>query len=858
MPFRNHSWRRAIRNVWNTRSARSERPLGAAGSAPEPVALPRGGRWRESARATRGEGSPQTKLKSPDLMLTISPRPRLLLALGVALLSVGTLVAPAGAQDQGELLEKVQRIAERSAKREADRLGDLQDEIVALADDAGAGPVIDALRAAGTELDDRARLVFGRAMLRLATANAQIDDAASLLLAAVHGGTVDEVGRQAAEALRSEIVAFQEKTAERVSDRLANALTEGDLPGATRIATSVALYELGRPAQQLAAKAELRRVLQSSDPALRDAAVLATAEIGDVDAVRKDLERLRDRGGLQGRVARLYLDLDQRDTIYQRTIAGLSARLKRGGEGEAQGMDESNVRLLDRLREMAQTEHIHGEMWDNRELVEAAARGMLGVLDPHSTYISGEEYKRFLFDLNQDYGGIGAFVQTLNGIFQITRPIYSGPAYRAGLRSGDAILDVDGWETQGKSNDDIIKRLKGEPGTPVVVKIYRPGFEEPRAFTIVRDQIQVPVIQYELLPGDIGYVELVSFTSNAAEELRNATRELMQRGMKGMVFDLRNNSGGFLEIATEVANVFLPRDLKVVKTVERNDADHVFYTRSRPLVPPDLPVAVLINERSASASEIVAGALQDHGRATVIGVRSYGKGTVQRLIRLFQDEEYEDKNNNGKFDEYEPFRDTNPYGTAGVYDYSPRVKLTTAEYYLPNGRSINTQYNKDGTIKAEGGIAPDIEIDFERIPIWQLQELEALVSKNVFRNYVDEHFAAHKELFVELAEGDREDPSLYPDFDTFLEGLDLKTLSADDVRRWVRLRLREKVSDERGKVFPGYRFLGDFQEDVQLQKALEKLFGQLGRSLTELPQYAHIPERLVQLERARSEERRNG
>src|SRR5262249_44156226 len=152
-----------------------------------------------------------------------------------------------------------------------------------------------------------------------------------------------------------------------------------------------------------------------------------------------------------------------------------------------------------------------GKDYTREELVAAAARGMLNILDPHSTFFTGDEYKRFAFDINPEYAGIGAFVRTINNLFTIVRPIYSGPAYAAGLRSQDKVLAVDGWETRGHSEDEIIKRLKGKPGTTVKVKIARQGWPEPRDFSIQREVIQVPVLQSELLPKGIGYVELTSF-----------------------------------------------------------------------------------------------------------------------------------------------------------------------------------------------------------------------------------------------------------------------------------------------------------------------------------------------------------
>jgi carboxyl-terminal processing protease len=179
-------------------------------------------------------------------------------------------------------------------------------------------------------------------------------------------------------------------------------------------------------------------------------------------------------------------------------------------------------------------------------------------LDPHSTFFTSDDYKRFFFELNREYGGIGAFVNfDQDNDFSIVRPIYSGPAYEAGLRSGDKILEVDGWETAGHTSDEIVLRLKGRPDTPVVLKVFRAGFQEPQIPTIVRRQISVPAVNWAMVPGDIGYIELVSFSSNLAGELRRALGDLERRGARGIVLDVRNNTGGYLHQATDVVEQFL-------------------------------------------------------------------------------------------------------------------------------------------------------------------------------------------------------------------------------------------------------------------------------------------------------------
>jgi C-terminal processing protease CtpA/Prc len=313
------------------------------------------------------------------------------------------------------------------------------------------------------------------------------------------------------------------------------------------------------------------------------------------------------------------------------------------------------------------------------------------------------------------------------------RPIYSGPAYEVGLRSGDKVLEVDGWETTGHTSDEIVLRLKGRPETPVVLKVYRVGFTEPQVITIMRRQIQVPAVNWAMVPGDVGYVELISFSQNLAQELLEGKKLVVYT--EGPAEDRRN--------------------------YETDEGE-------RPVC--RLPLAVLTNNFSASASEITAGALQDHGRAVIIGERSFGKGSVQNLFALRSDppEPWEDLNRDGNWQEGEPFTDRNKNGT---YDVGAHIKLTVARYFLPSGRCPHREFTKDGRlVDPNWGVMPDKVIDLlENKPedAWKNAAVFALLKKGVFREYVKKNLHEHEELFRQIAEGDEGDPSRYPGFAEF-------------------------------------------------------------------------------------------
>jgi hypothetical protein len=264
------------------------------------------------------------------------------------------------------------------------------------------------------------------------------------------------------------------------------------------------------------------------------------------------------------------------------------------------------------------------------------------------------------------------------------------------------------------------------------------------------------------------------------------------------------------------------------------------------------PLVVLVNERSASASEIVSGALQDTGRALVVGEQTFGKGSVQQAMALETrqgDRLREDPNANGVYDPGEAFEDLDG---DGAFTYPVNVKITNARYYLPSGRSIHTELDLDGRVVLHGGVTPDLEVDFEGLEPWENAEIarmydrlarqvgEAEKFKDPFDRYVEAHFGQHKELFYELADNDGHDPSRYPDFAAFRETLGSEHLSDDTLRIILRRSVRDRVADDRKQTFPGGFMFGDWQEDNQMQAAIRELARMASLDLRSVEAYAAL------------------
>ena len=327
---------------------------------------------------------------------------------------------------------------------------------------------------------------------------------------------------------------------------------------------------------------------------------------------------------------------------------------------------------------------------EDKTLLENAIRGMLSGLDPHSTYLTPDEYKELKIGTTGKFGGLGIQVGMEDGFVKVISPIDDTPAHRAGLESGDLIIRLDEKSVKGMTLNDAVKIMRGEPGTSIKLTVIREGADKPLPFTVTRDIISVKSVKSRILEPDYGYIRISNFQSKTARDLVNEVSELKKENhseLKGLVLDLRNNPGGVLTAAADVSDAFI-NDGKLVFTKGRIDNSDFEFNAKPGDIMNGLPIVVLINGGSASASEIVAGALQDHKRAVIMGSKSFGKGSVQTIQEL---------------------------RSGGA------VKITTARYFTPKGRSIQGE-----------GITPDIEL--ERYDVKDAKDIASLRIKEADLN----------------------------------------------------------------------------------------------------------------------------
>ncbi len=301
---------------------------------------------------------------------------------------------------------------------------------------------------------------------------------------------------------------------------------------------------------------------------------------------------------------------------------------------------------------------------DPKEVMEAAIQGMLDELDEHSNYLPPMNYEDLVMSTEGEFGGLGITINIRDHYPTVVSPIEGTPAYYMGIQGGDQIIEIEGESSRDFTSREAVKLLRGKAGTQVNITIRRPGTEAPLPFTITRDIIKIESVPYGFMIDDIGYVRVQNFARSTKDELRIKLDELTAAGMKGLILDLRFNPGGLLDAAQGVSELFLPRDDLIVFTKGRlRSQNHSFYSESRSKVYNEVPIVVMINGSSASASEIVSAAIQDHDAGLVVGQTSFGKGSVQTVFRLDEDE---------------------------------ALKLTTARYYTPSGRSIHKDRPRHG------------------------------------------------------------------------------------------------------------------------------------------------------------------
>lgn len=341
---------------------------------------------------------------------------------------------------------------------------------------------------------------------------------------------------------------------------------------------------------------------------------------------------------------------------------------------------------------------------DPEKLIKTSIDDMLESLDPYTTYIPESDMEDFKFMTTGEYGGIGALIGQRKSQVIISDPYEGMPAQLSGLKAGDILLEIDGKKLEGLKVSDVSDKLKGVPETKFSLKVERPGEKKPLAFDITRKKIVIsPVPYYTLLENNVGYIRLTSFTDKASFEVKKALLELKERKATSIIFDLRSNPGGILDEAVDIVNLFTDKGQIVVTTRGKVKQWDKEYLSTKQAIDTDIPLVVLVNRGSASASEIVSGALQDMDRAVIIGSRTFGKGLVQSTRNL---------------------------------NYNSKLKVTTAKYYIPSGRCIQaldyTHKNEDGSVgripdsltsefltknnrivRDGGGILPDINLDYE-------------------------------------------------------------------------------------------------------------------------------------------------
>ncbi len=386
------------------------------------------------------------------------------------------------------------------------------------------------------------------------------------------------------------------------------------------------------------------------------------------------------------------------------TFLALSLGLLIGGAGSLVGdvyadQAEQQALPLEQLRTFAEVfgriKSDYVESVNDKDLLESAIRGMLSGLDPHSSYLDEDEYRDLQVGTSGEFGGLGIEVGMEDGFVKVIAPIDDTPAQRAGLQPGDLIIRIDDKPVKGMSLNDAVNLMRGKPGSKLTITLLREGGERPFKVSLERDIIQVASVKNRTLEKGYGYVRITHFQSRTTEDLLKALAELKEESegeLKGLVLDMRNNPGGVLNSAVGVSDAFLGGGL-IVFTKGRVDDSELQFKAGPNDVLDGAPMVVLVNSGSASASEIVAGALQDHKRAIIMGGTTFGKGSVQTIVPI---------------------------------DDATALKLTTARYYTPSGRSIQAH-----------GIEPDILLPRGRLELAAAPEVDPIKEADLARHLED-------------------------------------------------------------------------------------------------------------------------
>jgi carboxyl-terminal processing protease len=445
------------------------------------------------------------------------------------------------------------------------------------------------------------------------------------------------------------------------------------------------------------------------------------------------------------------------------------------------------------------------------QMMKTGIDAMLESLDPYTNYIPEDDIEDARFMTTGQYGGIGALIRTKDDFIVVSEPYEDAPAAKADLRAGDVILEIEGRSTKGKTSSDVVKVLKGQPNTPVKLLIKRDGEEKPLEKTIVREEIKVNNVPYYGMVDDkIGYIKLTGFTQDAGREVKDALLKLKENDkLEGVVLDLRGNPGGLLREAINIVNVFVDKNLDIVSTKGKvKDWDKTYKSLNSP-VDLNIPLAVLVNRSSASASEIVSGSIQDLDRGVIVGQRSFGKGLVQ---------------------------------TSRPLSYNTQLKITTSKYYIPSGRCIQAKdyshRNEDGSVGTVpdsmikefttrtgrkvydgGGVIPDVSLPVkEYTPISR-----SVMSNNIIFDFATQYRLKHPE--IKSAREFKVTPELFSEFSTYISTKEYsyKTESEEMLEEWQKVAEREKYFDAAKSEFEALKQKIDHDKKADIEKSKDQL-----------------------------------
>lgn len=570
-----------------------------------------------------------------------------------------------------------------------------------------------------------------------------------------------------------------------------------------KIATAKTLWQV---AKRTEAVRVLRDYTQSDKEEIKYAAAIALGEIGNVGEVKKLLSEIKDEPTPRGQMALILLNQEKTIVRYERLLKEKEQPADATPSTPSTPTPQNLYPTFHEVLEKIQTCHIYGDKFTKEILEDTAIRAIASKADNYSEFWDEKEWAEFTKTMErEEYVGIGVYVEKQEEHFVISGVIYTGPAYKAGVRTNDRLLAIDGWQTKDRNMDELVKRIQGTSGTQVRLTLYRVGWAQERELTIPRENVKLPHLFYQLLPGKIGYIYLTQFGQKAPEDVENALKNMEAEGMKAAIIDLRDNHGGWLKAAVDIVDGFLPGG----QMITYSEGRHPVYGRRNDYISTNkrqsrqYPVVILVNGSSASASEIVAGSMQCHKRAIIVGQQSYGKGSVQQPLEL----------------------DTRP---------DTRLKLTVAMYYLPNGACIHNEIDSSGKVVLRRGIMPDVVVEKPSNDPWKNEERAKLEAKKVLQSYIVKYYASDSKLLQQLAENDQGSTAQYPDFAAWYATLETKA-SQDDVRRWLREHLRQYVAEDRGR-----EYACDYVEDIQLQRAILESLKSLEMNAKDFPEYQNF------------------